>query len=240
VPSAGLRWVLRWDGQLGRGRHQERVAALTEHSGASGEDRTEDDPQQQPQQSVAHEHSARSGAGRGLRTAGRSSTITLIPSSSHVRRPRGPMLVALHVTAQPLRARPRFPCHPGRGSAVSGQCDGKGASVMASRAADASPSPACRVTAYVWGGGGARGPSGGGFDCSGLTQYAYHQVGLDLPASPTPSTPRRVRLRHLHHLLRHRQRRPPHHHRHLHRRPHQLPRQHRPHRHPHPLPNPAR
>ncbi|CAG7987135.1 unnamed protein product [Penicillium olsonii] len=25
---------------------------------------------------------------------------------------------------------------------------------------------------YVWGGGGCRGPSGGGFDCSGLTQYA--------------------------------------------------------------------
>ena len=28
-------------------------------------------------------------------------------------------------------------------------------------------------TPYVWGGGGAGGPSGGGFDCSGLTQYAY-------------------------------------------------------------------
>lgn len=27
-------------------------------------------------------------------------------------------------------------------------------------------------TPYVWGGGGAGGPSGGGFDCSGLTQYA--------------------------------------------------------------------
>lgn len=26
---------------------------------------------------------------------------------------------------------------------------------------------------YVWGGGGAGGPTGGGFDCSGLTQYAY-------------------------------------------------------------------
>lgn len=25
---------------------------------------------------------------------------------------------------------------------------------------------------YIWGGGGAGGPSGGGFDCSGLTQYA--------------------------------------------------------------------
>ena len=28
-------------------------------------------------------------------------------------------------------------------------------------------------TPYVWGGGGAGGPSDGGFDCSGLTQYAY-------------------------------------------------------------------
>lgn len=29
-------------------------------------------------------------------------------------------------------------------------------------------------TPYVWGGGGASGPSGGGFDCSGLTSYAIH------------------------------------------------------------------
>ena len=29
---------------------------------------------------------------------------------------------------------------------------------------------------YVWGGGGARGPSGGGFDCSGLTQFAVAQA----------------------------------------------------------------
>ncbi|TGZ77023.1 hypothetical protein EX30DRAFT_352198 [Ascodesmis nigricans] len=28
---------------------------------------------------------------------------------------------------------------------------------------------------YVWGGGGCSGPSGGGFDCSGLTQYAICQ-----------------------------------------------------------------
>ncbi|WP_067670599.1 C40 family peptidase [Nocardia miyunensis] len=27
-------------------------------------------------------------------------------------------------------------------------------------------------TPYIWGGGGAGGPTGGGFDCSGLTQYA--------------------------------------------------------------------
>ncbi|RRO98676.1 peptidase M23 [Corynebacterium bovis] len=29
---------------------------------------------------------------------------------------------------------------------------------------------------YVWGGGDANGPTGGGFDCSGLTLYAYAQV----------------------------------------------------------------
>ncbi|WP_282783907.1 MULTISPECIES: C40 family peptidase [unclassified Nocardia] len=31
-------------------------------------------------------------------------------------------------------------------------------------------------TPYVWGGGDASGPSGGGFDCSGLTQYAVAQA----------------------------------------------------------------
>lgn len=42
---------------------------------------------------------------------------------------------------------------------------------------------------YSWGGGGAKGPSRGikqgantvGFDCSGLVQYAYAQVGLKMP-----------------------------------------------------------
>jgi len=29
---------------------------------------------------------------------------------------------------------------------------------------------------YVWGGGGCKGPSSGGFDCSGLTQYAICQA----------------------------------------------------------------
>jgi len=29
----------------------------------------------------------------------------------------------------------------------------------------------------VWGGGGCGGPSGGGFDCSGLTQYALCKSG---------------------------------------------------------------
>lgn len=31
-------------------------------------------------------------------------------------------------------------------------------------------------TPYVWGGGGSGGPTGGGFDCSGLTQYAVAQA----------------------------------------------------------------
>jgi cell wall-associated NlpC family hydrolase len=34
---------------------------------------------------------------------------------------------------------------------------------------------------YIWGGGSYNGPTGGGFDCSGLTSYAFHQVGVDLP-----------------------------------------------------------
>lgn len=35
---------------------------------------------------------------------------------------------------------------------------------------------------YVWGGGNIHGPSGGGFDCSGLTSYAVHAAtGITLP-----------------------------------------------------------
>jgi cell wall-associated NlpC family hydrolase len=44
-------------------------------------------------------------------------------------------------------------------------------------------------TPYAWGGGGTRGPGPGldpdegviGFDCSGLTQYAYGQAGISIP-----------------------------------------------------------
>jgi len=34
---------------------------------------------------------------------------------------------------------------------------------------------------YVWGGGQASGPTGGGFDCSGLTLFAFAKVGVTLP-----------------------------------------------------------
>jgi cell wall-associated NlpC family hydrolase len=44
-------------------------------------------------------------------------------------------------------------------------------------------------TPYAWGGGGSAGPGPGidldagvvGFDCSGLTQYAYAQAGVRIP-----------------------------------------------------------
>ncbi len=36
-------------------------------------------------------------------------------------------------------------------------------------------------TKYVWAGGNAKGPTGGGFDCSGLMLYAYAQVGINMP-----------------------------------------------------------
>jgi cell wall-associated NlpC family hydrolase len=48
---------------------------------------------------------------------------------------------------------------------------------------------AYRGTPYAWGGGGSAGPGRGlapdtgviGFDCSGLTQYAYAQAGISIP-----------------------------------------------------------
>ena len=48
-------------------------------------------------------------------------------------------------------------------------------------------------TRYAWGGGSLSGPSEGwgidagvvGFDCSGLTRYAYYQAGISIPRNST-------------------------------------------------------
>ncbi|MDV7246355.1 MULTISPECIES: peptidoglycan DD-metalloendopeptidase family protein [Rhodococcus] len=42
-------------------------------------------------------------------------------------------------------------------------------------------------TPYVWGGGGTGGPSGGGFDCSGLTSYAVHAASAGKVSLPRTS-----------------------------------------------------
>lgn len=42
-------------------------------------------------------------------------------------------------------------------------------------------------TPYAWGGGGPDGPSGGGFDCSGLTSYAVHTASAGRVSLPRTS-----------------------------------------------------
>jgi cell wall-associated NlpC family hydrolase len=64
---------------------------------------------------------------------------------------------------------------------------GAGNASAAQRAIDAAM--AQRGLPYAWGGGGSRGPGPGqdpdegviGFDCSGLTQYAYARAGISIP-----------------------------------------------------------
>jgi cell wall-associated NlpC family hydrolase len=71
--------------------------------------------------------------------------------------------------------------------AGNGTRAGDGNASAAQTAIDAAM--AYRGTPYAWGGGGTRGPGPGqdpdegviGFDCSGLTQYAYAQAGITIP-----------------------------------------------------------
>jgi cell wall-associated NlpC family hydrolase len=64
---------------------------------------------------------------------------------------------------------------------------GSGSASKAQRAIDAAKD--YLGTPYAWGGGGTRGPGPGldpdegviGFDCSGLTQYAYGRAGISIP-----------------------------------------------------------
>ncbi|MGI5220922.1 C40 family peptidase [Nocardia sp. CA-290969] len=83
-----------------------------------------------------------------------------VPASRKRRRRRRPRMVAgQQVTGgQPVRRRTRGNWDKTKGG-------------LAAKAADSAFG-----LPYVWGGGGANGPSGGGFDCSGLTQYAVAQA----------------------------------------------------------------
>lgn len=80
---------------------------------------------------------------------------TVTPPPRKRRRRRRPRMVSgQQVSQQPIRRRTRRNWDKTKGG-------------QAVRAADSALG-----LPYVWGGGGANGPSGGGFDCSGLTQYA--------------------------------------------------------------------
>lgn len=68
--------------------------------------------------------------------------------------------------------------NPGGGSGTAGgavPADYKGGSVVGvARQAIGTP--------YVWGGGNSKGPTNGGFDCSGLAQFALKKgAGIDIP-----------------------------------------------------------
>jgi cell wall-associated NlpC family hydrolase len=91
---------------------------------------------------------------------------------------------ATRAAAPPAAAAP-----PPGPSAPAGNTEraGGGNASAAQRAIDAAM--AQRGLAYAWGGGGTQGPGPGqdpdegviGFDCSGLTQYAYARAGISIP-----------------------------------------------------------
>jgi cell wall-associated NlpC family hydrolase len=86
-------------------------------------------------------------------------------------------------TAQVDRPAPSRPAPPVGNQDQAGPGDGNAAAVAIAAAKDHLGLP------YAWGGGGTFGPGPGlhpdqgvvGFDCSGLTQYAYAQAGISIP-----------------------------------------------------------
>ena len=80
----------------------------------------------------------------------------------------------------------------GTGTQADAGCGGVGGQVAAVSAVSGVSGSAAAQTViaaaktqlglpYVWGGGDANGPTGGGFDCSGLTLFAFKKVGVSLP-----------------------------------------------------------
>jgi cell wall-associated NlpC family hydrolase len=88
-----------------------------------------------------------------------------------------------HLVPSPIQV----PTSPAPGFPDDRPLAGPGLPAVASAAIDAAV--ASIGTPYAWGGGGARGPGPGvppdrgviGFDCSGLTQYAYARAGVSIP-----------------------------------------------------------
>ena len=85
--------------------------------------------------------------------------------------------------ARPIAAPPRAPARPTGNQDRAGDGDASAAATAIDAAMGYLGLP------YAWGGGGTNGPGPGlapdkgviGFDCSGLTQYAYAQAGISIP-----------------------------------------------------------
>lgn len=75
----------------------------------------------------------------------------------------------------------------GSGGAVQTDYTGGTGAVAVARQAIGTP--------YVWGGGNSSGPTNGGFDCSGLTQFAYKKgAGIDIPRTTEPQRLKSTRI----------------------------------------------